>query len=253
MKNQIIYPDFIQIERLIQTEENPEGENVTEKINNTFPDPSLFPPLAKEDFNLYLEMIINPTISRLKNRLSEHEGATGRDAERVRLMHDESMKSFWLALSALHERYLREYLNWYARKLDRDDIKQICSGNDRDLVTRILDTIIGHPTEDSHFKEYVLVANICRHGAGRSLNDLHKGQLNKEYSQWFHHHLNNVKDDLPRLYGLMISSDVLIKFCKEIEATWSRLCQESATRYNPPAPEEIKIMKKQLNSPTKKN
>ena len=205
-------------------------------------DPDELPEVFAKDLEAFHDSVICPVLEELLKKCNG--GLQGRSAqsseehdelERHHILYQETAKAFWLTLASRYERQTREYLTRFGNKLDRTDIIKVIDAPSRDDVLNLLSAITGDDLEPegSRLKEFMLVANVCRHGPGASLKTLHK----LYHKNWWPSNLWLESHAMPLMYNLQIGSDQLNKFAGELSKFWRNLDKSRGERYMPPIAE----------------
>ena len=204
--------------------------------NNGWPHPDELPKYHAEDITQYCDEVLLPTLCPLEKYLTDAYYGNFQDPEPTceelnskQLLQSETAKGLFLALGSVWERQLRNYLFGYALKLDDVELRKLALSNNRPAVLQKIEQFTGVTVEpeNSRLAEYSLVANVCRHGMGKSLTELYE---NYRENWWYSNH--NFSDDSPMLWNMQIRADDIKNFALEIKQFWVRDCRTIADNEN---------------------
>lgn len=193
---------------------------------NGWSHPDTLPKYYAEDITQYCDEVLLPTLRPLEQLLTNayygnlpEPAPTNEELNSKQLLQSETAKGLFLALGSVWERQLRNYLFSYAQKLDDVELKKLALSNDRPGVLQKIEQFTGVPVEPdgTRLAEYSLVANVCRHGMGKSLKDLYE---NYRDNWWYSR--DDFSEDSPMLWNMQIRANDIKNFALEIKQFWER-------------------------------
>jgi hypothetical protein len=226
----MVYPS-----KLVRKRQGADGKQYEDYCDNTFRDPDDFPALAAEDVKAYVECVMRPSISMLPPTLeATHYHLSGQPIEeKLRLvceLHQEAYKTFAVGLISMYERHLREYLIWFGRKLDRQDL-EAAGREPRGVVVEVLSQITGFRIERpvGVLNEAIVMNYVWRHGPGAALDAVY----NNTKSRYPKPYLGEEKIDLARMHNLTLRAEHVFLLARSILRVWKQLHISRAVRYVP--------------------
>lgn len=196
---------------------------------NGWPHPEALPELYAEDIASYRDDVLLPILLSIEKKLNDaccdnlpEPGLSNKELVRLDLLQLETAKGLFLALGAVWERQLRGYLLGFAQKLEDKKLECIANGHKRVALLREIESYTGVPVEaeGTRLAEFSLVANVCRHGIGSSLQTLYA-----EYRDQWWDGRNDYTEDSPKLWNMRIRAIDIKEFSEQVQRYWEHLAR----------------------------
>lgn len=178
----------------------------------------------------FITDIVRPSVMKLENKANGYrESEESIDAFNLSDTEDlisETLKAFCLSLNSIWERQLRAHMSGVARELyDEPKLIKSCQGLPWNKLNSLYHKLRGYKLD--YFRAYdqldtlQLLANVCRHGEGMSLD-----RLSQKRPELWPHETTPMPGTTPlprfRADNLNITVELLEEMGSAIEAFWEQ-------------------------------